>query len=191
MKASVARFLLCRVLGWKMLLTEPPADPKCVVLGVPHTCIADFVIFFLYTRAMGDKMNVFVKKEFFKWPVGPLLRSLGAIPVNRARGAGILKEYMRIFQERDHIHLALSPEGTRKPVAHWKLGFHAIAASAGVPVYLGHFEWAKKEISYGPRFEVSDDAEADLRKIQAYYKSFDPQGKYPGRIAYLPDLPQD
>lgn len=187
MRASVAKFLLCRVFGWKMLLTEPPADPKCIVLGFPHTCIADFFVFYLYTRAMGDKMNVLVKREFFKWPFSAVLRSLGAIPVNRAHGAGLLKEYIRIYQEREHIHLALAPEGTRKPVAHWKLGFHTIARSAGVPVYLGHFEWAKKEISYGPRFEVSDDAEADLRKIQAYYKSFNPQGKHPERVAYLPD----
>ncbi|MBQ0024189.1 MAG: 1-acyl-sn-glycerol-3-phosphate acyltransferase [Bacteroidales bacterium] len=185
MNAKVAKFLLCKVLGWKMLLVEPPREEKCVVLGVPHTCIADFFIFFLYTRAMGDRMNVFVKKEFFKWPLGPILKSLGAIPVNRAHGAGILKEYIRIFKEKEHIHLALSPEGTRKPVAHWKLGFHAIAHESGVPVYLGHFEWARKEISYGPRFEVSDDAEADLRKIQSYYKSFNPQGKHPDRVAYL------
>ncbi|MBQ0123907.1 MAG: 1-acyl-sn-glycerol-3-phosphate acyltransferase [Bacteroidales bacterium] len=187
MSPSVARFLLCKVLGWKMLLVEPPKDEKCIVLGFPHTCIADFFIFYLYTRALGDKMNVFIKQEFFKWPLSWILKGLGAIPVNRTRGAGILKEYIRIFQEREHIHLALAPEGTRKPVAHWKMGFHAIALAAGVPVYLGHFEWAKKEISYGPKFIVSDDSEADLRKIQAYYRSFNPQGKYPERVAYLPE----
>lgn len=188
MKASTATFLLCKVLGWKMLKTEPPQEPKCIVLGFPHTCIADFFIFFLYTRAIGDKMSVFMKQEFFKWPLAPILRRLGVVPVNRAHGAGILKEYIRVFNESDHIHLALAPEGTRKPVAHWKLGFHAIARSAGVPVYLGHFEWAKKEISYGPKFVVSDDAEADLRKIQTYYRSFNPQGKYPERVAYLPEI---
>lgn len=181
---NLSKFILTRVLGWKMLIEEPVPEPKAVILGVPHTCIGDFFIFFLYTRAMGDRMSVMMKKEFFKWPLSPILRKCRVIPVDRARGAGVLKQTIEAFSSREHIHLALAPEGTRKPVKRWKKGFHAIAHSAGVPVYLGHFEWKKKEISYGPRFVTTDDAEADLREIQRYYKNLNPQGRHPERTVY-------
>lgn len=187
MKPAVARFILCKVLGWKMLTEEAPKEDKCVILGFPHTCVGDFFIFKLYVAATGDKVGVMMKKEFFHWPLGPILKRMGGIPVDRSHGEGILRAYIRIFQEREHIHLAIAPEGTRKPVKKWKLGFHAIAHSAGAPVYLGHYEWAKKEISYGPRFITSDDARADLKEIVAYYKKLNPQGKYPERVAY-PDF---
>lgn len=185
MRQKTAKFIFEKIMGWKMLKSVPPQEKKCVILGVPHTTFRDFVVFYFYTRAMGDSMNVFVKHTFFFWPLGPLMKMWGAIPVNREKGTSLLKEYYRIFQERDYIHLALAPEGTRNPIAKWKLGFHAIAHSAGVPVYLGYFNWKKKEITYGERFEVSDDAMADLRAIQQHYKKQDLAAYYPEKFIYM------
>ncbi len=44
----------------------------------------------------------------------------------------------------EHLHLAMTPEGTRKHVVRWKAGFHTIAKLADVPVYLGSLTGARK-----------------------------------------------
>ena len=126
-----------------------------------------------------------IKKEFFFWPLGALLRSLGAIPVDRSNAVGVTRQVIAAFDRYDSFLLCIAPEGTRKPVKRWKTGFHTIAKAAGVPVYLGYFDWGRKEIGHGPRFEISDDAMADLRAIQQYYKEKGVTPKHEGCLAYL------
>ena len=62
-------------------------EPKCLILGVPHTSGWDFIISYLFYTSIGGKANVMVKKEFFWGPFGPLLRALGGVPVDRSKGA--------------------------------------------------------------------------------------------------------
>ena len=83
------------------------------------------------------------------------------------------------FEKKDRLHLAIAPEGTRKAVKKWKTGFHTIARAANVPVYLGYFDWGTKRVGHGPRFELSDNAAADLAKIQAIYEEMHLVGKHP------------
>ena len=126
-----------------------------------------------------------VKQSFFFWPVGPLLRKLGAIPVDRKNPVRITRQVIEAMEKSDTFHLCIAPEGTRKAVKRWKTGFHTIAKATGVPVYLGSFDWGRREIGHGPRFECSDDAMADLRKIQQFYKEKGVQGKHPGHLAFM------
>ena len=77
------------------------------------------------------------------------------------------------------IHLALAPEGTRKPVKRWKTGFHTIAREVGCPVYMGYFDWGTKRISRGHKVELTDDAKADMVRIQAMYEEMHLVGKHP------------
>lgn len=194
MRQSTAKFLLCKVFGWKMLRTEPPEVDKCIILGASHTCVADFFIYLLYIHAMGDKgMKVMVKKEFFKWPVRKALLRAGAIPVDRSRtgGASLVRQIEEYYATHDKVHLAIAPEGTRKPVRHWKLGFHAIARAVGCPVYLGYFDWPKKEITYGDRFDCTDDAEADLRTIQRHYKKLGVTAYHPEKFVFLKEIEEE
>jgi 1-acyl-sn-glycerol-3-phosphate acyltransferase len=77
------------------------------------------------------------------------------------------------------IHLALAPEGTRKPVKRWKTGFHTIARQVGCPVYMGYFDWGTKRVSRGQKVELTDDAKADMERIQALYEEMHLTGKHP------------
>ena len=121
-----------------------------------------------------------VKEEFFKWPVlGWLIRKMGGIPVNRKNPSAIVLSVIREMEKRDKFHLAIAIEGTRKPVRRWKAGFHVIAKETGVPVYISYFDWGKKRIGIDRKFEISDDAKADLEKIQQIYESLHLVGKYP------------
>ena len=120
-----------------------------------------------------------VKGEFFWGPLGWLLRKLGAVPVDRKRGGNAALSVIKEMKATPRIHLALAPEGTRKPVKRWKTGFHTIARQVGCPVYMGYFDWGTKRISRGHKVELTDDPKADMARIQALYEEMHLVGKHP------------
>ena len=185
MKPHTAHRILTKWMHWTTPDQTLTPDPKLILLGAPHSSIWDFVVAWLFYRSLGGKPRVMIKKEFFFWPLGALLRSLGAIPVDRKNPVGITRQVIEAMEKSEQFALCIAPEGTRKPVKRWKTGFHTIAKAAGVPVYVGYFDWGKKEISYGWRMECSDDAMADLLTIQKYYKEKGVAGKHPGCLAYM------
>jgi 1-acyl-sn-glycerol-3-phosphate acyltransferase len=120
-----------------------------------------------------------VKGEFFWGPLGWLLRKLGAVPVDRKKGGNAALSVIREMKATPRIHLALAPEGTRKPVKRWKTGFHTIARQVGCPVYMGYFDWGTKRISRGHKIELTNDPKADMARIQALYEEMHLVGKHP------------
>ncbi len=168
---------------------EPPLDaPKGIILGAPHTSAWDFVISYLYYTAVGGKASVMVKKEFFWGPLGPIMRWIGAVPVDRKKGATIAIQMINEMNKAKVMHLAIAPEGTRQRTERWKTGFHTIAKACNVPVYLGYFDWGKKQVGRGERFELTDDAQADLKRIRQIYKEMGIKGKYPENFSLGNDL---
>jgi 1-acyl-sn-glycerol-3-phosphate acyltransferase len=153
--------------------------PKCIIIGAPHTSLWDFIISILFYTKIGGKAYVLVKKEFFVWPVGRLLKHMGAIPVDRSKGASLAKQVVNAFHVCETMHLAIAPEGTRKPTAKWKGGFHTIAKAVHVPIYFAYFDWGKKEIGMAEEFIPSDDQQADLKRVRQWYKDKGVRGKYP------------
>lgn len=177
-KQKICKSLLS-MMGWKAIGGPVPED-KAIILGVPHTSAKDFIISYLFYTSVGGVAHVMIKKEFFWGPMGSLLRSLGAVPVDRKHGAGVAKQMIDEMNKVKTMHLAIAPEGTRKRTAKWKTGFHTIAKSTGAAVYLGYFDWGTKRVSAGERFELSDDARADLEKIKAIYSTMHLEGKHKG-----------
>lgn len=172
------KFLLTKVMGWTIDCGVVPVD-KCVILGVPHTSIWDFVVSYLYYEGVGGNAKCMVKKEMFYPGLGWILKKLGAFPVDRKSSAQVVKSTIEAMEQSETFHLAIAPEGTRKPIKNWKTGFHLIAREAGVPVYLGYFDWGTKHIGCGQEFTLSDDARADMRAIQDIYESMHLTGKHP------------
>ena len=169
---------LLRNLGWKCIGAVVP-EPKCIILGAPHTSVWDFIISLLYYTSVGGKASVIVKKEFFFWPVGGWLRRVGAIPVDRSKGASIVKQIVSAFNRHETLHIAIAPEGTRKPTVHWKGGFHTMAKASNVPVYFAVFDWGKKEVGIVEKFPLSNDQQADIHRVRQWYKERGVRGKYP------------
>ncbi len=168
---------------------EPPApESKCIILGVPHTSGWDFIISYLYYKSVGGSASVMVKKSFFVWPLGYIVKAMGGVAVDREKGASVTLQIIEEFKKRDVFHLAIAPEGTRKPTARWKAGFHTIARAANVPVYLGYFDWAKREVGRGERIELTEDVAADLKKIRQWYKNKGVVGKHPSKFITGDDL---
>ena len=120
-----------------------------------------------------------IKSEMFWGPLGWFLRKLGGIPVDRKKGSNVVLSVIREMKAKKVVHLALSPEGTRKAVKRWKTGFHTIAREVGCPVYLGYFDWGTKHVSRGEKVELTDDARADMIRIQEMYEKMNLKGKHP------------
>ncbi len=169
---------LLKMLGWTADGGSVEED-KCIILGVPHTSAWDFVISYLFYRSCGEKAKCMVKKEFFFPLVGWLLRAMGGIPVDRSSPTNMLRSVIEEMERPGRFHLAIAPEGTRKPVKNWKTGFHLIARSAGIPVYLGYFDWGRKRVGRGQRVELTDDPRADMKRIQELYEQMHLTGKHP------------
>ncbi len=180
MKQKICKLLL-KWLGWKVVAGVMP-DKKAIIIGVPHTSAWDFVISWIYYTSVGGKASTVIKKEFFFWPMNHILRWMNAIPVDRSRGASLVKQVIDEFNRRETLHLAITPEGTRSLTKRWKAGFHAIAKATGAKVYLGFFDWGKKEIGWYTTLELTDDPQADIKRMKTYYHKLGIVGKHPERF---------
>ncbi|MBQ9184471.1 MAG: 1-acyl-sn-glycerol-3-phosphate acyltransferase [Bacteroidales bacterium] len=169
---------LLRKMGWTSVGGPCPED-KAIILGVPHTSIWDFLVSYLFYAQFGKKAKVMIKKEFFFWPMGPLLRKLGGVPTDRTNAAAMVKGLIDEMERDDSFILAIAPEGTRKPVKKWKTGYHTIAKAVNCPVYLGYFDWGRKRVGRGEIFQLTDNAREDTDKIQAIYETMGLKGKHP------------
>ena len=100
--------------------------------------------------------------------------------VNKKNPSAIVLSVIREMEKREKFHLAIAPEGTRQPVRRWKAGFHTIAKETGVPVYLCYFDWGTKHVGIKCKFELTDDAKADLKRVQEEFEKMHLVGKHPG-----------
>lgn len=168
---------ILRLSGWRLAGTLPDT-PKLVLIGAPHSSNWDGIYCFAAKLALGLDIKILGKHQLFWWPLGLLLRRLGVIAVNRSAAHGVVEQLAEMIHGADRLWFALAPEGTRKPVEHWKTGFWKIARAADVPVLPVYFHYPDKVIGFGPTFALSDDMAADIARIRAWYRPW--QGKYHG-----------
>ena len=164
-----------KAMGWKTI-GGPMKEQKAIVLGVPHTSVWDFLVSYLFYTQFGKVAHIMVKQEFFFWPLGPILRACGAVPVDRSSVTGQVRSLIHLMEEVPEFHLALAPEATRAKTTRWKSGFHLIARETGATVYLGFYNWKHKEISVGEPFPLTDDVKADMQRMYDHYRPLDIDG---------------
>ena len=142
---------IVRLLGWKFHLPDAGSRPeirRCVFVVAPHTAIADFTIGAAYLWSLDVNGHIFIKKEFFRWPVKNAMLRNGCIPIDRGnRHNGMVDLAVREFAKGETFTIAITPEATRKPVKRWKRGFWEIAKQAGVPIVPACIDFSKKEDS--------------------------------------------
>lgn len=173
---SISKFIFSKILRWHWV--DPLPDcPRCIILAAPHTSIWDFVVGFFYYMSFGQKLHVMIKKEAFFFPLGSLLRALGAFPIDRKNSKGTMQRLMKEMDESEKYQLCICPEGTRKAVHKWKTGYHKIATHCNVPVYLAYLDYATKTIGVRPEpVPITDNAREDTDRIQAIYESMNLTG---------------
>ena len=101
---------LLKVWGWEKSTFLPP-EPKCILLGVPHTSMLDFVVAYLFYVSIGGKTFCMVKSSLFFPPLGWILRAIGGIPVDRKHPASVVRSVLKEMEKTDLMHLAIAPEG--------------------------------------------------------------------------------
>ena len=164
----VARSVL-RASGWKVVGTLPNV-PKAVMIVAPHSSNWDGFWGFAAKIALGFEVRVLGKAQLFWWPLGPLLKKLGAIPLDRSSPQGTIGQAVRLIRRSERMWYAITPEGTRKRVERWKSGFWKIARDAGVPIIPAYFDYPSKTIGVGELFWPTPDLEADMAAIRAWYR---------------------
>ena len=156
--------------GWKIVFERLPG-PKGLIVVYPHTSNWDFIVGVLYKFAIGLQANWVGKDTLFRWPLGPVFRRIGGVPVNRRERSGFVQALLEEFGRRETMWLALAPEGTRSRTDHWKSGFYRIAVAAGLPVGLGFIDYATRTVGIDTYVTMTGDAGADMARLREFYAS--------------------
>ena len=147
---------------------DDPLTRRYVLVVAPHTSNWDFPLGLLAAWALDLKANWIGKHTLFRGPMGPVMRALGGIPVDRGSASDLVDEMADRFAASDHLVLAMAPEGTRSTSDHWKTGFWRIARGAGVPIALAYLDYGRREVGLGGAFMPSDARDADFARIAAF-----------------------
>lgn len=161
-----------KIFGWK-IIGEVPKTKKYVLIIAPHTSLIDVPVGKMYNWLFNMKVSLMIKKEFFFFPMGILLRKWGGMPINRNYPGGIVKQMADKFEKSEELILSLTPEGTRSPNPNWKTGFHRIATAANVPVYLTFINFKTKEIGFLGEHKLTGDVKLDIDAIKERYRGME------------------
>lgn len=165
---------ILKLAGWKPA-GQLPNLSKFLIVGAPHTSYWDGVLAVLVLWAAGLDIHWMVKKEVLDNPFGGVLRWLGAIPVDRQSPVGLVDQIVERFANQEKFVVVIAPEGTRKRVERWKTGFHRIATGANLPLVLGYADYPKRIVGIGPLMTPSSDVDADLARMQEFFKTITPR----------------
>ncbi len=180
MKKAVCNFIYTKILGWKAVVTVPDND-KYVICAAPHTSNWDFLIGKLFYAAVGRETGFMMKKEWFFFPLGSILRAMGGIPVYRNKKTSMVEQIVQEFNKRQTFHLAITPEGTRSANPNWKKGFYYIAMEAKVPIILIGIDYKRKTIFAEKMIIPTGDINKDMNEIKQYFTQY--TGKHPKNFA--------
>ena len=173
---SFCSWLLYKRMGWTVEVTENHPD-KYIICLAPHTSNWDFLIGQLYSKSVGMKSNFLMKKEWFFWPLGPIFRRMGGIPVWRTKSTSMTDNLAETARQLSVFQLCITPEGTRSANPDWKKGFYFIAQKAGLPILLYGVDYEKRLIQCTKTIIPNGDIEGQMHEIKQYFKNF--KGKHP------------
>jgi 1-acyl-sn-glycerol-3-phosphate acyltransferase len=146
-----------------------PRTSRYVLIGAPHTSNWDFGLMLLLMGAERLPIRFMGKDSLFRWPLGPLMRALGGIPVNRRERSNLVDQIASKFEGHDSLIIGIAPEGTRQKTPHWKTGFYYIALKVKVPIAMAYLDYGNRIIGVGPNFMPSGDITADFEIIKNFY----------------------
>jgi len=175
-RASRLALRLLGWLGWRLDLPPLPAR-KLVLVFYPHTSNWDFPLGLLARFGSGWPVSWVGKHTLFAGPWRRLMVRWGGIPVDRTSAGDFVGQMVALFQSREVLVLAMSPEGTRRHVDTLKSGFYRIARAADVPVALGYLDYATRTLGIADVISLSGEVEQDLARIRAAYAG--KRGRHP------------
>lgn len=176
MMQKVARFFFEKLLRWH-ITTDYPAVEKSIIVVAPHTSMWDAILGKLVLLSYGLKHKMLSKESLFVFPLSIFMRWFGSIPVKK-HDRRSLYQLVDLLEASKTMHLVICPEGTRRAVHNWNLGFCLIARMTNVPVYAVYIDYKKKEI--GVKGEVITEKSQALINLRHFFQHV--TAKYPSRF---------
>ncbi len=186
-KKWLAKIIL-KLSGWTIDYKIPVEASRSVMIAAPHTTNWDAWYLIWVFSALDIPMKFTIKKEWTEhWLFGRFIRSNGGVGIDRfpkkitPNRESYVDQMAKLFDVHDRIAMVVAPEGTRRRQHRWKLGFYYTAKLANVPITLGYLDFKHKRAGIGGPIYLTDDMEADMRKIMAFYSQIHP--KFPENFA--------
>jgi len=180
-----------RLTGWEYEYKKIPKDlKKGLIIAAPHTSNWDFVRCLGAFNAFEVPTKFAIKDDWMRFPLNLFMGPLGGIGVDRSPREGLTKResltqsVIDLYNNTDELYMVFTPEGSRSKRTHWKTGFYHIAKGANVPLMLAYADYKNKIVGFKDCFMLTDDKEADMRKIMQYYN-------YPEHARYPEDFSVD
>lgn len=176
-----------RLSRWKHVSAElvEPGESR-ILIGAPHTSNWDFIIMLAIAWDMKLTFRWLGKDSLFRGVMGPVMRGLGGIPVDRKRPYGLVENLVeQAHSTDDAFALVVTPEGTRGKGTHWKSGFYRIALQTGFPITLGYVDRTTRTFGLGLTFTPTGDVRQDMDTIREFYRDkagFHPQSRTEPRL---------
>jgi 1-acyl-sn-glycerol-3-phosphate acyltransferase len=145
------------------------------------------------TWDLGIESRFLGKLSLFRGPLGPVMRALGGIPVDRRNPAGLVDDVVGRVRDGERFFLVVTPEGTRSAAAYWKSGFYRIALDTGLPITLGYVDRTTMTTGLGPTIRLTGDVAADMDRIRAFYADkagLNPRNRTEPRLRDEPRSPE-
>jgi 1-acyl-sn-glycerol-3-phosphate acyltransferase len=152
-------------MGWR-ISGEFPNRPKFVVALMPHSSNMDFILTIAVLWSLGLKSSFMMKHTLFWFPLGPILRRLGGISVDRRSAQGLVEQMSAEFGRRSRLVLGVTPQGTRGASAEFKQGFARIAAAARVPVLPAILHYKERTVQLASLIEEFHDVPKMVETIK-------------------------
>lgn len=163
------------LMGWKVVDRAPKDLKKAVMVCAPHTSNWDFPFGLAAFYITNLKVKYFIKKSWFFFPMNLFFSATGGVPVDRSKSTGMVDAMTQKMRSEKELIVAVPPEGTRSWVKKWKTGFYHIALGAEVPLLMGYVDFKRKEVGFGPVYELTGDFEKDMLYLQDFFRDKTPK----------------
>jgi len=134
---------------------------------------------FVIRSAIEWNVKFIGKAELFKGPFGWFFYWMGGQPVVRQKRSNFVESVVKVFNEKEELVIAMSPEGTRQRVEKFKTGFYYIALGAKIPIVMVQFNFGEKIIHFAEAFSPTGNVEKDMDEIYHHFQGV--EGKVPAK----------
>ena len=166
-----------RLAGWR-LEGKFTICRKYVMIAAPHTSNWDFPVTLGICFAARAKIYWMGKSSLFKGPLGPVMRWLGGVPVDRSKSNNLVQQMVDVFNRSEQLVLTISA------------GRHACQGAANEIRLLSHRgghrcrscwrSWFPPQGGDSARYSIQPaNVEQDMAAIQAFLQ--DIVGRTPTR----------
>lgn len=162
--------IILKSIGWK-IVGKLANEKQAILIGGPHTSNWDLILALGSALSVGLKFSWMMKKEAFFWPLGPLWKAMGGIPIDRKAKLDTVGQMKAYLAEKEKVWIGITPEGTRSKVERYKTGYLRIAMGTLTPIFVVGIDAENKTVVLDKIWDITGDIEADNAAIKSYIET--------------------